>query len=109
MTLAHEVGHSCGLCDIFIVDNEKSPTLSIIGEPVGQEKMPMDWANGYHPPGITQDEIVQRLLMYGIPDKDAGTRIPRGNIYGIGETNYMFKTGMWNIGLEGISPPKDSQ
>jgi len=109
MTLAHEVGHSCGLCDIFIVDNEKSPTLSIIGEPVGQEKMPMDWANNYHPQGIKLDEIVQRLLMYGSPIGFTGSRIPRGSLYGIGYTNYMFKTGMWNVGLDGIKPPEDSQ
>ena len=105
MTLAHEVGHSCGLCDIFIVDNEKSPTLSIIGEPVGQEKMPMDWANGYHPPGITQDEIVKRLLMHAHPDA-TGVLVPRGDIHGIGITNGVFKTGMWRVGLEGmIHPP----
>jgi len=105
MTLAHEVGHACKLQDIYFARGG----LSVVGEAVGQEKMPMDWANGYHPPGMTQDKVIKRLLMYGIPDKDAGTRIPRGNIYGIGDTNYMFKTGMWNVGLEGISPPVDSQ
>jgi len=104
MTLAHEVGHACKRQDIYVTGG----ALSIVGEVVEQEKMPYDWANNYHPPGMTQDVVIKRLLMYGNPNS-SGTRIPRGSIYGIGNTNYMFKTGMWNVGLEGISPPKDSQ
>jgi len=104
MTLAHEVGHACKRQDIYVAGGG----LSIVGEAVEHSKMPMDWANGYHPPGMTQDVVIKRLLMYGDPNV-SNTRIPRGNIYGIGDTNYMFKTGMWNVGLEGISPPEDSK
>ena len=106
MTLAHEVGHACKRQDIYVTGG----SLSIVGEAVEQSKMPMDWTNGYHPPGITQDEIVKRLLMYGKSEEGTGTRIPRGNIYGVGYTPighplapvYLWDKGLRKVGLEGM-------
>ena len=79
------------------------------------KNLPMDWGNDYYPQGTTQDEIIRRLFMCGEGDSvRTGTRIPRGDIYGVGftlKTSYWsfwnkyrdWNLGVWNTGLEGMN------
>jgi len=115
--LAHEVGHACDLQDIYVEYEDEDGKISIIGEFLMDSwKMPMDWANGYHPPEMTYPEVVKRLLMYGKTD-GTEVRVPKGRIYGIGlqpignpnNPTLIPMTGLLKVGLEDIThPPRDS-
>ena len=76
-TLAHEIGHACGLCDIYdFVDG-----MSVTGMPQ-KVYFTHDW--GWYPENVTQAQIVQRLLMYGFnTDSIHKGDISRGDVYGV--------------------------
>lgn len=76
-TLAHEVGHACGLKDIYHHHDEA--TLSVTGMP-RKAWAPLDW--GWYPDFVTQEVLVKRLLMYGFNTTDKGD-ISRGDVYGL--------------------------
>lgn len=76
-TVAHEIGHACGLKDIY--DRRKDAGLSVEGAP-SESRMPLDW--GWYPPDVTQADILKRLLMYGYAS-DEKADISFGDVYGI--------------------------
>lgn len=76
-TLAHEIGHACGLKDIYIRNDET--TLSVTGMPC-KAWVPLDW--GWYPGFVTQEVLVKRLLMYGINTLDKGD-MSRGDVHGL--------------------------
>jgi len=75
--LAHELGHACGLADIY--DYNSQTTLRVQGLPQAS-RFTHDW--GWYPDGLTQPQIIQKLLMYGY-NTPYGTDMPRGDIYGV--------------------------
>ena len=102
LTLAHEVGHSLGLSDIY-VSNDESETnvlpadlLSVRSDMVRREFVPEDWSNDcgsgyngkgiggsrYYRAGLKMSELIPRLLMYGI-DSPRSRDIPLGPVYGV--------------------------
>ncbi|MBQ7252179.1 MAG: hypothetical protein IJS32_06225, partial [Kiritimatiellae bacterium] len=101
-TLAHELGHVCGLLDIYTnrvsngVTNELPSTL-----PANKNWIPRDWCEeaplgGYGE--VPQTEIIHRLLMYGVGVTRA-VDIPAGKITGLntaGATN-SISVGLWNM------------
>ena len=94
ITLAHEVGHACGLSDIY--DYRKvGNNLMLLPGPVASDRMnPLDWAGGFYADGLQQAELVQRLLMYGYTN-DRKQCIPHGNVFGLNaqNTHAMIKVG----------------
>ena len=89
-TIAHEIGHACGLPDIY---NEDSRTpLKVEGMP-SKERMPDDW--GWYPPSVKQADLVRRLLMYG-EYSNTKADISYGDVYGLYYTNFWNqKTREW--------------
>jgi len=83
-TLGHEIGHACGLPDIY--DSHRGTTLSITGAP-SKERMPNDW--GWYPTNVTQQVVVGRLLMYGYSSTQKAD-LSYGDIYG------LHYTSSWN-------------
>jgi len=86
-TIAHEVMHSCGLEDIYTVENPYGPDPNPVPGPVSEERIPADWCGGYYPPGLTQRSLITRLLMRGgafgpEPPVSEGICLPRGTVYG---------------------------
>ncbi len=74
--LAHEIGHACGLCDIYDFGNG----MSVTGMPQ-KAYFTHDW--GWYPENVTQAQIVQRLLMYGYSmDSTYKGDLSRGDVYG---------------------------
>jgi hypothetical protein len=66
-TLAHEIGHECGLSDIY---------TSVLGlypltMPLSRDHLsPADWNNGpgpqeYYPRGLPLSTVIERCLMFG--------------------------------------------
>ena len=83
-TLAHEIGHACGLCDIY----DFADGMSVTGMPQ-KAYFTHDW--GWYPENVTQAQIVRRLLMYGYnTDSTHKGDISRGDVYGVW---YEYK---WN-------------
>ena len=60
-TLAHEIGHACGLPDVYV--RHRGTSLQVQGLP-SKGRMPDDW--GWYPPSLTHQQLLQRLLMYGV-------------------------------------------
>lgn len=80
-TLSHEIGHACGLPDIYDVHRESG--LSVSGFPM-RTRMPNDW--GHYRRGVTQRDIIKRLLMYGYTNETKAD-LTYGDVYGLHYTS----------------------
>ncbi|MBQ7652440.1 MAG: hypothetical protein IJS15_15890, partial [Victivallales bacterium] len=90
-TLAHEIGHSCGLADIYVMDNvhehSHSDQLQPVSGSISSQRLPNDWG-ATHPechfyfPFVDQPALIRKLLMFGRSSEFKGD-IPAGDIYGI--------------------------
>ena len=76
-TIAHEIGHACGLRDIYV--SRRNVDLVVEGCP-RRERVPYDW--GRYPDGLKQADLVRRLLMFGVRS-DVKEDIPYGDVYGL--------------------------
>jgi hypothetical protein len=91
LIVAHEIGHSCGLPDIYVNDNiyehtHSNPLESVSGG-IRHAWMPDDWGStsflvNYYHPAVDQPMLTRTLLMYGFTSEFKGD-IPCGNVYGI--------------------------
>ena len=86
--VSHEIGHACGWKDIY--EAHAGTDLAVSGRAT-EERLQEDWSP-YYPRGITQAEIIHRLLMYGRTG-DGHVAIPRGDVYGLWYVN------VWNPGV----------
>ena len=96
-TLAHEIGHACGLSDIY-TDVDETP-LAVSGNPL-PSRFTHDW--GWYPHYMTQADVIRRLLMFGF-NSDTKGDISRGDIYGLWYTNVLNAAGtrydkVWQLG-----------
>ena len=76
-TLSHEIGHACGLPDVYV--RHRGTSLQVQGLP-SKDRMPDDW--GWYPPSLTQQQLLQRLLMYGVFSSSKADLL-FGDIYGL--------------------------
>ena len=82
-----EIGHACGLCDIF--DAGVGTALSVSGMP-SESRMPDDW--GWYPPEVTHADIIKRHLMYG-GRSDTKADMSYGDIYALYYTKTLNANG----------------
>ena len=85
-TVAHEACHVFGLSDIYDWDDETPLALSP-DMPLCHDRLPMDWGadsptDGFYPPGLTQSNLVERLLMFG-RESAGNVDIPLGDVWGV--------------------------
>lgn len=102
--MAHEIGHACGLSDIYA---EKGG-MDVGGDLVKEQWMPQDFNSGpspeYYNRSLEHKTVIRGLLMFGTTqDIQISADIPMGNVYGIarssnGYTNCMVKVGLDNGG-----------
>lgn len=97
-TVAHEIGHACGLRDIY--NSYTNVSLRVDGYP-SRERMPNDW--GWYPPNVTQADVIRRMLMYGY-ESPVKIDITYGDVHGL--WYYQLKdpqtrrwTKIWNVSL----------
>ena len=99
-TLAHELGHACGLDDIY--ESHSGTSLTVSGPP-DKLRFTHDW--GWYPENLTQADIVSKLLMYGYSSNTKGD-ISRGDVYGLwyqyvsGTTNKVWQLGLAPVGFK---------
>lgn len=90
-TLAHELGHACGLRDIY--PSRNGQTLPIT---VSKEFLPRDWnsetRSNYWPTNITMRALLPRLLMYGYKEPTK-CDITIGDVMGVWYTSQRAPTG----------------
>jgi hypothetical protein len=98
--LGHEIGHGCGLKDIY----DSKGGVSVGTNLVKEAWEPQDWNSGpspqYYVPSRAQEVLVRSLLMYGGALTFEAYDIPIGEVYGVkwGSTNYV--AGQVKVGLE---------
>ena len=76
--VAHELGHACGLEDVYDEITGSNFVISVTGR-AARERMPDDWGRYSGQP--SQSEMVQRLLMYGFAGR-SGVDISYGDVDG---------------------------
>lgn len=77
--VAHEIGHACGLEDIYSECVGSNFVIEVSG-PISKARMPDDW--GRYSSDADQRDFVKRLLMYGADDGD-GLDISYGDVDGV--------------------------
>jgi hypothetical protein len=91
VTLAHEIGHSCGLVDIYVTDiiheHHYTAPLPPVSGSISHSRLPNDWGCTspevhYYYLIVDQPMLIRSLLMYGHTDVSKGD-IPSGDVYGI--------------------------
>lgn len=114
--LAHELGHMCGLADIYASvnvshDQPNAEELSVREEFAKEEWQPMDW--GRYRKDVTQGELIDRMLMNGhnYVNADNGVDLTAGDVYGVrlgsstvtnaatGEVSRRYEKGMAGVGF----------
>jgi hypothetical protein len=87
LTLAHEIGHSCGLYDIY--ESHDGISLKVTGD-ISKSRLPDDWGcNGdarYYPAGLNQVGLINRLLMHGFGSSSTSMStldLSYGDVYGL--------------------------
>ena len=87
MALAHEIGHSCGLYDIY--ESHDGTLLTVTGD-ISRGRLPDDWGcNGdarYYPSGLDQVGLINRLLMHGFGPPSTPVShldLSFGDVYGL--------------------------
>lgn len=104
--IAHEVGHGCGLSDIYA--SSFGTTLAVEGaftrERVESEK---DWGGGYYA-NLQHAALLRRLLMYGASDGMEGFDIPRDRVFGLNNqaddlTSAPWQLKMIRVGLKNMN------
>ena len=102
-TLAHEIGHACGLSDIY--DSYSRETDLVVTGMPQKAYFTHDW--GWYPENVTQAQLVQRLLMYGYNTGSTHKGdISRGDVYGLwyqyvsGTTNKVWQLGLAPVGFK---------
>ena len=102
-TTAHEIGHTCGLNDIYLSEGGSNVTglVTSIWDPD-------DWNNGpspqYYDRSLLQEDLIQRFLMYGY-QSDAKSDIPRGKIQGVWYDWQLIGgtwTKVWHLSLDAV-------
>ena len=86
LALQHELGHACGLIDIFPTESPSQQEPSLYDRTVSIQKMPGDWTGelGYYRTDVTMVDIIHRMLMFNLnlPNVEFGTDIPSGPVRG---------------------------
>lgn len=96
--LAHEIGHACGLADIY--DRHEGTSLVVQGVS-RKERMPHDW--GRYCNGNNHAVIIRQLLMYGYHTDDS-IDLSYGDVYGLWYTKEVLSssnqsTNIWHLSL----------
>jgi len=85
-TLAHEIGHACGLRDII-----NGPLQDLVREElVGADNWSGGSGTGYYPRDLKHMDLIKVLLMYQYQGDSERGDIPLGNVMGYDPYDYTF-------------------
>ncbi|MBQ7189835.1 MAG: hypothetical protein IJR99_10510 [Kiritimatiellae bacterium] len=83
--VAHEIGHACGLKDVYVNSPDDTP-LAVTGE-ISRERLGAAWGSTggrcFYASGLHPADLLRRLLMYGDDDNSPGCAFSYGDIYGL--------------------------
>jgi len=104
-TVAHEIGHACGWCDIHC--DRDGADVWVLRRGVRRTWLDGDWSggtgHGFYDSMLLQSDLIKRLLMYG---HGIGTKsdIPHGSIYGLPEEGPFGNIAVGSGVIMGTSP-----
>ena len=91
-TVGHELGHACGLKDIY---ERHSGTSLVVSGAVSRAMLGTEWGSnsdaGFYAPGTQQANLLKHLLMYGFGNSFKAD-IPYGDITGLWYDNLWDST-----------------
>ena len=104
--IAHELGHACGLADIYVDGTLGTRTFNFPADAAPREEwLPEDWGSSssefsYYNHMVTQFQLVKRLLMHGFIDaiNPENVDIPSGPVQGMNRDNVQENV---RVGIRG--------
>lgn len=105
--VAHEIGHACGLDDIYI-DQEGGSNVSA-DLPINKHYLPYDCdIVSYYDTSYNYHHLLRRLLMFGTTGANStGFDIPSGEIFGVGKiSSTVYDTIYVDVGLRNMHSPR---
>jgi len=100
--LAHELGHACGLNDVYSRFPVRHPTIFLPNAFLQEAWLQEDWCsdlpNGGYAAACSQPLLVQCLLMLGV-DLSQAQDLPAGEIYGLDASGVARGV---SVGLSGL-------
>ncbi len=108
VTLAHELGHSMGVPDIYAT---RTNIPSVTGF-VQAAWAPHDWSGdtneSYYAPELMQSNLLRRLVMYGV-GIDSKADVPMGDIRGIAKEAGQYQHRLVPLGMTNLNRTAISQ
>lgn len=100
-TFAHELGHACGLDDLYVaVPPSETPRLSVFDLLLSENDCPIDETGStFYADDVPKGSCVTSCLMYGFDSYDFSIDIPRGQIFAANRTG---ATGLQRAGLSNL-------
>ena len=101
--LAHEIGHACGLSDIYYSTSETPlHAMGVACQNWNQEDWGTTVSRGYYPEGTEQSLLIIRNVMHGVDDNFGMLELSRGDIYGLWyewswDTTSQEHVRTWNL------------
>ena len=106
--VAHEIGHACGLKDIYIRDSSGSIKV----DSLNSTYLPEDCSSGmsYYDNSFNYHHLLNRLLMYGTTGANTtGFDISTGTIFGVGKNSAgNYDTIQVEVGLRNMHSPRSA-
>lgn len=97
-TLAHELGHACGLDDIYDeveIGNIQITITNAVSSATLQQEFGSTTTNGYYATNTMQADVIRRVLMCGT-DYESAVDIPYDDITGLWYSSWWDSTnGVW--------------
>ncbi len=97
-TTAHELGHVCGLEDLYVANPPFSNALlPIFSTPLSSTDVPLDGTgNTFYADNLPKGAAVTPLLMFGVETASESVDIPRGKVFAADQngTTTLRKSGL---------------
>ena len=97
-TTAHELGHVCGLEDLYVANPPFSNTLlPVFSMPLSSADVPLDGTgNTFYADNLPKGAAVTPLLMFGVETASESVDIPRGKVFAADQngTTMLRKSGL---------------
>lgn len=108
VTLAHELGHSMGVPDIYTTRTNISSVTGFVQAAWAPHDWSGDTNESYYAPELMQSNLLRRLVMYGV-GIDSKADVPMGDIHGIAKEAGQYQHRLVPLGMTNLNRTAISQ